>query len=102
MRKVAVLGSGQVGDVLSNGFLSHGYAVMRATREPQKLQAWKADAKGEAAVGSYAEAAKWGDTIVLAVKGLVAEDVLDQCGLANLAGKTIIDSTNPIGGEPPD
>jgi 8-hydroxy-5-deazaflavin:NADPH oxidoreductase len=102
MKKVAVLGSGQVGDVLSNGFLAHGYAVMRATREPQKLQAWKTGAKGEAAIGTYAEAATWADIVVLAVKGLVAEQVLEQCGIANLAGKTIIDTTNPIGGEPPD
>lgn len=102
MKKVAVLGSGQVGDVLSSGFLAHGYPVMRATREPQKLQAWKASASGEASVGTYAQAAAWADIIVLAVKGLVAEQVIEQCGLANLAGKTIIDATNPIAGEPPD
>ena len=102
MKKVAVLGSGQVGDALSNGFLAHGYAVMRATRDPAKLSGWKSAAKGEAAIGTYEEAAKWGDIIVLAVKGLVAEDVLTQCGIANLANKTIIDTTNPIGGEPPD
>jgi predicted dinucleotide-binding enzyme len=39
---------------------------------------------------------------VLAVKGTAAEEVLDQCGAANLANKTIIDTTNPIGNEPPD
>lgn len=102
MKKVAVLGSGQVGDALSNGFLAHGYSVMRATREPQKLAAWKAAASGDASVGTYAQATAWADIVVLAVKGLVAEDVLDQCGPANLANKTIIDTTNPIGGEPPD
>jgi predicted dinucleotide-binding enzyme len=102
MTNVAVLGSGQVGDVLSNGFLAHGYTVMRATRDPSKLAAWKSSAKGEAEVGTYAEAAAWGDIIVLAVKGLVAAEVVDQCGIANLAGKTIIDTTNPIGSEPPD
>ena len=102
MKKVAVLGSGAVGDVLANGFLAHGYAVMRATREPQKLQTWKASATGEALVGTYAQAAAWGEIVVLAVKGLVAEEVLDQCGPANLAGKTVIDATNPIAGEPPD
>jgi len=102
MKKVAILGSGAVGTTLSNGFLQQGHAVMRATREPQKLEAWKKEAKGEAAVGTYEEAAKWADLVVLAVKGLVAEDVLDQCGLANLANKTIIDTTNPIAGEPPD
>ncbi|HUS26986.1 MAG TPA: NAD(P)-binding domain-containing protein [Kofleriaceae bacterium] len=102
MKKVAVLGSGAVGDVLSNGFLTHGYAVTRATREPAKLEAWKKAAKGEAAIATYADAAKWADIIVLAVKGSVAEEVLDQCGAANLANKTIIDTTNPIGNEPPD
>ena len=75
---------------------------MRATREPQKLQAWKQAATGEASVGTYEQAAKWADMIVLAVKGLVAEDVIGQCGVANLAGKTVIDATNPIAGEPPD
>lgn len=102
MKKVAVLGSGQVGDVLSNGFLKHGYAVMRATREPQKLQAWKSQATGEASVGTYEQAAKWADIVVLAVKGLVAEQVLEQAGIQNLAGKVVIDTTNPIAGDPPD
>ena len=102
MKKVAVLGSGQVGDALSNGFLKHGCAVMRATRDPKKLQGWKDVAQGETAIGTYEQAAKWGELIVLAVKGLVAESVLEQCGIANLAGKTIIDTTNPISSEPPD
>jgi 8-hydroxy-5-deazaflavin:NADPH oxidoreductase len=102
MMKVAVLGSGQVGNALSNGFLAHGYSVMRATREPDKLTAWKAAATGDASVGAYAQAAAWADIVVLAVKGLVAEEVLEQCGPANLANKTIIDTTNPIGSEPPD
>ena len=61
MKKVAVLGSGQVGEALANGFLKHGYAVMRATRDPEKLEAWKSGAKGEASVGTFAEAAKWGE-----------------------------------------
>ena len=102
MKNVAVFGSGQVGDVLSNGFLAHGYAVMRATREPEKLQAWKAAASGDASVGTYEQAAKWGEIVVLAVKGIVAEQVIEQCGPASLAGKTVIDATNPIAGEPPD
>ncbi len=73
-----------------------------ATREPAKLDAWKAKASGDASVGTYAQAAAWGDIIVLAVKGLVAEEVVAQAGPDNLANKTIIDTTNPIGSEPPD
>ena len=101
IQKVAVLGSGPAGDALSNGFLKHGYTTMRASREPGKLAAWKSSAKGEAAVGSYADAAKWAELIVLVVKGLAAEEVLDQAGPANLAGKTVIDVTNPIANAPP-
>ncbi|HSN28198.1 MAG TPA: NAD(P)-binding domain-containing protein [Kofleriaceae bacterium] len=101
MKKVAVLGSGQVGEVLANGFLQHGYAVMRASREPSKLAGWRSSAKGDAHTGTFAEAAAWGDIIVLAVKGGAAEAVLDQAGIANLANKTIIDATNPIADAPP-
>ncbi len=101
MKKVAILGSGQVGEVLANGFLQHGYAVMRASREPGKLEPWKKQAKGDAHVGTFSDAAKWGEIIVLAVKGSAAESALDQAGLANLAGKTVIDTTNPIADAPP-
>ena len=101
MKKIAVLGTGQVGDTLANGFLGTGNAVMRASREPSKLQNWKTSAKGEASIGTLPEAAKWADIIVLAVKGTAAESALEQAGIANLAGKIIIDTTNPIGDAPP-
>jgi len=100
MKNIAIFGSGQVGDALAKGFLANGDAVMRATREPAKLAQWKADAKGEASVGTYVEAAKWGEVIVLAIKGTVAESVVEQTA-AHLAGKTVIDATNPIADEPP-
>jgi 8-hydroxy-5-deazaflavin:NADPH oxidoreductase len=101
MKKVAVFGTGQVGDTLANGFLANGDAVMRASREPSKLQDWKASAQGEASVGNYPDAANWADIIVLAVKGAAAEGVLDLAGTANLAGKIVIDTTNPISDAPP-
>ena len=101
MKKIAVLGSGVVGQVLADGFLAHGYEVMRGTRDPGKLAAWKSKAGGKAAVGTFAEAARYGQTIVLAVKGTAAEAVLDQCGAEPLAGKTVIDTTNPIAEKPP-
>jgi predicted dinucleotide-binding enzyme len=100
MKKVAILGSGTVGEVLANGMLKHGYATMRASRDPSKLQAWKNGAKGEASVGTFADAAKWGDIVVLAIKGSVAESVVGE--LAELlAGKTVMDATNPIADKPP-
>jgi predicted dinucleotide-binding enzyme len=102
MKKVAVLGSGVVGETLANGLLKHGYAVMRASREPAKLEGWQSGAKGEASIGTFADAAKWGELVILAVKGAAAEEALEQAGIANLAGKTVIDTTNPIANEPPD
>ena len=101
MKKISILGSGQVGAALAKGFLANGDAVMRASREPAKLQAWKASTPGETSIGTFAEAAQWGDVIVLAVKGTGAESAIEQAGPANLAGKTIIDATNPISDEPP-
>lgn len=101
MKKIAILGSGKVGEVLGNGFLAHGHAVMRGSREPEKLQAWKASAKGDASTGTFADAARWADIVVLAVKGTGAESAVEQAGPDNLAGKLVIDTTNPIADAPP-
>jgi predicted dinucleotide-binding enzyme len=101
MRRVAVLGSGPVGQALADGFLKHGFAVTRGTREPAKLSQWKSGAGANAAVGTFAEAAGAGEIVVLAVKGDVAESVLDLAGAAALAGKVVIDTTNPIAAQPP-
>jgi predicted dinucleotide-binding enzyme len=95
---VAVLGSGSVATSLAAGFVSHGHAVMFGTRDPGKL-ADVARRMG-AAVGSFAEAAQFGELLVLAVKGSAAEDVLRLAGPA-IAGKVIIDPTNPLAEAPP-
>jgi hypothetical protein len=102
MQHIAILGSGAVGDTLANGFLKHGYAVTRGTREPAKLAAWLAGAGPNAHVGTFAEAAAAGALVVLAVKGDAALAALDGAGHANLAGKPVLDATNPIAAAPPD
>jgi predicted dinucleotide-binding enzyme len=99
--KVGVIGSGEVGQALAEGFLRHGYDVMRASREPGKLAAWKNGAGAKAAVGTFADAAKYGEIVVLAVKGGAAEAAVDLCGAAALAGKPVLDTTNPIAEAPP-
>jgi hypothetical protein len=99
MSNVGVIGSGVVGQVLADGFLKHGHAVMRGTRESAKLAAWKQKAGAKASVGSFADAATFGEIVVLAVKGTAAESAVTMCG--ELAGKTVIDATNPIAEAPP-
>jgi 8-hydroxy-5-deazaflavin:NADPH oxidoreductase len=100
MKKVAVIGSGVVGQVLADGFLKHGYEVIRASREPAKLADWQKGAGAKASVASPADAAKAADLIVLAVKGTGAEEAVATCG-EGLAGKTVLDTTNPIANTPP-
>jgi len=98
--RIGVIGTGVVGQTLADGFLKHGHEVMRGSREPAKLAAWRQGAGGKASAGTFAEAAAFGEAVVLAVKGTAALDAVRACGAA-LAGKTVIDPTNPIADAPP-
>jgi len=98
--RVGVLGTGVVGETLGSGFLKHGHAVMIGSRSPEKLAEWmKENSGGES--GTFAEAAAFGELLVLAVKGTVASEALLLAGADNLAGKVVIDATNPIADKPP-
>jgi len=99
-KKIGILGSGMVGQVLATGFIKHGYEVMIGTRDTSKLDVWKSK-NNNGQVGSFADAAKYGEIIVLATKGTVAKAALDLAGVEHLKGKTIIDVTNPIAEHPP-
>lgn len=99
--KVGIIGSGIVAQTLGAGFIKHGYKVMLGTREPAKLSDWKGKWGDSANIGSFSDAAKFGEFVVLAVKGASAESALLLAGEENLNGKTIIDATNPIAELPP-
>jgi predicted dinucleotide-binding enzyme len=99
-KKIGILGSGAVAQSLGSGFLKHGYDVMLGTSNPAKLDPWRIkNAKTE--IGTFSEAASFGDIIVLAVKGDAAIAIVKACE-PSLAGKTIMDTTNPIAPVPPD
>jgi predicted dinucleotide-binding enzyme len=98
--KVGVLGSGIVAKVLAGGFLQYNYDTMVGTRDSKKLSEWNSN-NPRGKIGSFTEAAAFGDIVVLAVKGTAARDVLLLAGRENLAGKTIVDTTNPIADVPP-
>jgi len=99
--KIGVLGSGTVAQTLAAGFLKHGYEAMVGTRDTAKLADWQR-ANPKARLGSTAEAAAFGEALVLAVKGSVAADVLRAAGEASLSGKLVMDACNPIADAPPD
>lgn len=89
MKKIAILGSGTVGVTLANGFIKYGYEATIGSREEKDITGWSG------AVATFSEAAKDAEMIVLAVKGTAAEDVVRT--VANvIAGKVVIDVTNPI------
>ncbi len=98
--KIGVIGSGVVGKTLAAGFLKHGHTVTIGTREAAKLKDWAAQHKS-AKVAGFADAAAFGEVVVLAVAGAAALDALKLIGAANIDGKPVIDTTNPLGGGPP-
>lgn len=97
---VGVLGSGVVAQVLAAGFIQHGHSVKIGSRDPEKLAEWNAQ-NPNVSRGTFAEAAEFGELIVLAVKGTAAAEALRQAGAQNLAGKPVIDACNPIADAPP-
>lgn len=99
--RIGILGSSIVARTLAGGFLKHGHAVTVGTRDPRKLTEWNRDYP-DARVGSFADAASFGELIVLAVKGTAAADALRSAGAAHLDSKVVIDATNPIADAPPD
>jgi predicted dinucleotide-binding enzyme len=98
--KIGVLGSGGVAQVLATGFLKHGHQVKLGSRSPEKLNEWAAENTG-GAIGTFSQAAAFGDVVVLAVKGTAAGEALGLAGTENLAGKPVIDACNPIADAPP-
>ena len=100
--KVGIIGSGEVGQTLGSAFISEGNEVMLGSRTPTKKEIadWKKE-NAKAQTGTFSDAAKFGELIVLAVAGLVAEDVVKSAGIENLKGKIVVDATNPLGHEAP-
>lgn len=102
MKKIGILGSGIVATALGSGLIKHGYTVTLGTRDPKKLDDWKNSNGKNAAVGTFAETAAFGDIVILAVGGAVAKNALELSGAGNLKNKTVIDATNPIANAAPE
>src|SRR2546422_6697310 len=96
--KVGILGSGEVGQALGRGFASRGHDVKIASRTPKSeaLAKWTTQAKGKTSTGTFAATAKHGEILVLAALGSAVEEVLRLAGPPNMAGKVLIDVTNPL------
>jgi predicted dinucleotide-binding enzyme len=99
-KRYGVLGSGMVGQVLAKGLVANGYQARIGTRTPGKLTSFSKSTGIQE--GTFSEVAAWGEAVVLAVLGTAALDVVRLAGDGNLAGKLVIDTTNPISKEAPE
>jgi predicted dinucleotide-binding enzyme len=104
--RVGVLGTGEVGRRLAQGFRSRGHQVMIGSRDSDKpeLREWLSGEGAGSDPGTFAQAAAHGELLVLAVLGNAAEEVIAEAGPENFSGKVVIDATNPLdfsGGFPP-
>jgi len=99
MEKIGVIGSAVVGQTLARGFKSNGHEVRIGSRTPAKLAEFSASSGITSA--TFDEVASWADVVVLAVHGSAAEEAVRTAGPDRLAGKVVIDTTNPIKDAPP-
>lgn len=101
-KNIGIVGSGPVGQALANGFIRYNYNVMIGTRDRSKLQDWQDSHQDKGSTGSFEETCKFGEIIVFAVTGKIAEDLLRSLDDNYLNNKTIIDTTNPIDASEPE
>ncbi len=96
--KIGILGTGDVGRTLGNGFIALGHEVKMGSRDAhnEKAVAWASTSGINASTGTFADAVKFGDVIVLALPWAGAENAIQLAGAENFAGKVVIDAINPL------
>jgi 8-hydroxy-5-deazaflavin:NADPH oxidoreductase len=93
---VGILGSGDVGRALAKGFAGVGHDVKIGSRDPNKLAEFASAAGAHISTGTFADAAQFGDILVLATLGIATTDAIELAGLDAFDGKVVIDTTNPL------
>ncbi|MGZ3424664.1 MAG: NADPH-dependent F420 reductase [Polyangiales bacterium] len=96
--KIAVLGTGMVGETIGSKLVSLGHEVKMGARSAtnEKAAAWAKKAGAKASHGTFADAAAFGELVFNCTKGEVSVEVVKQAGKANLAGKVLVDISNPL------
>lgn len=96
--KVGILGTGDVGRTLGTGFVTLGHEVKMGAREAtnEKAAAWAKEMGPKASHGTFADAAGFGEVVVLSTSGAANEAVIKSIPAERLQGKVLIDTTNPL------
>jgi NADPH-dependent F420 reductase len=93
---IGIIGSGNVGGTLGTRWAKAGHDIVYGTRDPQAsdIEQLLAQAGGKARAATLQEAARAGEVLLLAMPWNATQSVLESLG--DLAGKTLIDATNPL------
>jgi 8-hydroxy-5-deazaflavin:NADPH oxidoreductase len=104
--KVAIIGSGIVGQTLGKKFVELGHDVILGTRDPNKLDEakgwagslsdWLTAVGNKATVATFAAAAAQGEIIINATHGMASLAALQTAGAENLQDKILIDVANEL------
>lgn len=93
---VAIIGTGTIGSKLAANFAAGGQDFLLAGRDQETARKIASDLGGHAEVVSVDEAVEQADVLVVAVWLPDFEQFIAQYG-ARLAGKVIVDPSNPVG-----
>jgi len=93
---VAIIGTGNIGGRIAANLAAGGQDFLLAGRDADAARKIAADLDGHADVVSVDEAVERADVLVLAVWFDAFQQLIAQYG-ERLAGKVIIDPTNPVG-----
>lgn len=93
---IAVIGTGDVARALGPAFAAQGHTIVYGSRSPdsRKARDLVAATGNKASVTTQQDAVNDADMVVLAVPGLLVGEITK--GLGDLAGKIVIDPTNPL------
>jgi len=93
---IGIIGSGNVGGTLGKAWAGAGHKVKFGVRNPadEKVAALLKQCGGGATAGGVGEAAAFGQVVVLTTPWDGAKGAIESAG--NLAGKVVIDCTNPV------
>ena len=96
--KVGILGSGDVAKALGTGFVTLGHEVRLGSRttDNPKTTAWAKGTNGKGSNGTFADAAAFGELLVLATHGVATPEAIRMAGVSHFDGKVVIDTTNPL------
>ncbi|QQS29261.1 MAG: NAD(P)-binding domain-containing protein [Sphingobacteriales bacterium] len=96
--KIAVLGTGNVGDTIGSKLIEVGHIVMMGsrTKDNEKAKAFVAKHNGKATAGTYSDAAAFGEIIFNCTAGVGSIEAMKMAGEKNINGKIIVDIANPL------